>query len=154
MISTTRTRREGPSRSGGGCGRAAIRSTESGRAASRQAARAPAARSASGAQLPQAHAALAQMARKDAVVIEIEARLAARLGQLGELGFRTRGAEGAPAVHQMNLGEFGVPCILRIPLDDAHRAAVGPVRRLEARERPGNAGRMLQPALSPVPDAG
>src|SRR5260221_13505688 len=94
MISTTRTRREGPSRSGGGCGRAAIRSTESGQASSRQAAPAPPARSASGAQLHQAHAALAQMARKDAVVIEIEARLAARLGPLGQLGFPTPGAPG------------------------------------------------------------
>src|SRR5581483_1206763 len=97
------------------------------------------ARNASSAQLHGAHAALAEMAGEDAVFVVVEARRPARLQHAGELVLRARGADVAPAVHDVDLGGVASAVVL----DHPDRAAPRPRRAREPGER-GRGARVVQ----------
>src|SRR5207248_1819227 len=74
-------------------------------------------------------AGLRKMARQDAVMVVVEARLL--IEEIGHLGLAARGTQIAPAVDCVHLGRVA----RRIGLDDADGARIGPGRGLEIRER-------------------
>ena len=127
------------------CVRAALRAPRRARAAARAPAGAPPrwprtgpgrpARSARCAwrRLHGAHAALAQMAREDAVMVVVEARRAARLQQLGELGVASA---PLPRWHQRSTTWISVASRAAVLLDDAERPGMRPVERLQRAPAP------------------
>ena len=68
------------------------------------------------------HARLAQVAREDSIVVEIEAPAPSALQQLGHFGVGARGAEVAPAIDDVHLR------VLATPFADSERSRVRPVR--------------------------
>src|SRR4051812_26207896 len=81
-------------------------------------------------------------------MVVVEAR--PLIQQVGHVGLAARGAEIAPAIHRVDFGRLASGVLL----DDADRAGVGPLRRLQRGERRGEAAVMRMDALARGAHAG